>query len=106
MNEKWKYIRFEDSELADLGNGFFGADLLKAEGIELTFIKGEEASGHGFHRHEDLNEILIFLDGECVFTLDQTEIEVKGGSILYIPHEVDHKVRYKKESSVLRLKIP
>jgi quercetin dioxygenase-like cupin family protein len=55
---------------------------VKQEGIELTFITGDEGAGHGFHKHEDLNEILIFLDGKCTFTLDQTEIEVKGSSML------------------------
>ena len=106
MNQNWKYIRFEDVPVTDLGNGFFGSNLVEQKGLELTFITGEEGAGHDFHSHQDLNEILIFLDGECVFNLGGKEIDVKEGAMLYIPPGVDHKVRYKKKSSVLRLKIP
>jgi quercetin dioxygenase-like cupin family protein len=106
MDEGWKYLRFEDMNLSDLGNGFFGSNVLELDGFELTFVKGDKGSGHGFHRHEDLSEILIFLEGGCDFTLGETDIAVKGGSLLFIPPGVDHKVRYNAKSKVLRIKIP
>ena len=105
MNGEWKYFEFKDVELSDLGNGFFGSNLVERNGFELTFVKGNEGSGHDFHRHEDLDEILIFLDGECDFTVNGTEIKINGGSLLHIPPGVDHKVRYKERSKVLRIKI-
>ena len=106
MNEEWKYFKLEDVELSDLGNGFFGSNLVELDGFELTFVKGDEGSGHDFHRHGDLDEILIFLDGECDFSVDGMDLNIKGGSLLHIPPGVDHKVRYQEKSKVLRIKIP
>jgi len=106
MNEEWKYFKLEDVELSDLGNGFFGSNLVELDGFELTFVKGDEGSGHDFHRHDDLDEILIFLDGECDFTVDGADLNIKGGSLLHIPPGVDHKVRYQEKSKVVRIKIP
>ena len=106
MNEQWKHLRLGDIHLSNLGNGFFGGNLVELDGFELTFIKGDEGSGHGFHRHEDLCEILIFLEGKCSFNVGGTDLNVEGGSLLYIPPEIDHKVRYEEKSKVLRIKIP
>jgi quercetin dioxygenase-like cupin family protein len=106
MNEEWKYFKLKDVELSDLGNGFFGSNLVELDGFELTFVTGDEGSGHDFHRHEDLDEILIFLDGECDFTVDGTDLNIKGGSMLHIPPGVNHKVRYQEKSKVVRIKIP
>ena len=79
--------------------------MIELDHFELTFVKGEKGSGHGFHHHDDLDEILIFLEGACVFNISGTEIDVEGGSVLFVPHGLDHKVRYKTKSSVLRIKI-
>jgi mannose-6-phosphate isomerase-like protein (cupin superfamily) len=106
MNEGWKYLKLEDIKFSDLGNGFYGSNLLELDAFELTFVKANEGSGHGFHQHEDLDEILMFLDGECNFMVGGTELNIKGGSLLHIPPGVDHKVRYKGKSTVLRIKIP
>jgi quercetin dioxygenase-like cupin family protein len=101
----WKYVRLEEVPLADLGNGFFGANVVELDGFELTFVTGEEGSGHDFHRHEELVEILIFLEGECSFNVDGTDIDIKGGSLLFLPSGVDHGVRYKRKSRVIRIKL-
>ena len=106
MSEGWKYIRFDDVRLLHLGNGFFGGNVIERDGFELTFIKGDRGSGHGFHRHEDLDEILVFLEGECDFTAGTTDIKIRGGSMLFIPPGVDHKVIYNAKSKVLRIKVP
>lgn len=105
MNEGWKYVRL-DAHLSDIGNGFFGSILVELDCFELTFIKGDEGAGHGFHSHEDLDEILIFLEGECIFNVGGTDIDIKGGSLLFVPHGVDHKVEYKAKSKVIRIKLP
>jgi len=106
MNGEWKYLSLEDVHLSDLGNGFLGSNVVELDNFELTFVKGDEGSGHDFHRHEDLSEILIFLEGGCDFTVGQTDLNIKGGSLLFIPPGVDHKVQYKRKSKVLRIKIP
>ena len=106
MNKEWKYIKMGDVPLADLGNGFFGGNVVEQDNIELTFVEGDKDAGHGFHRHEDLCEILIFLEGKCSFNMGGTDLNIEGGSLLYIPPEIDHKVRYKEKSKVLRIKIP
>jgi len=106
MNRGWKYFRLEDIELSDLGNGFFGSNVVELDGFELTFVTGDKGSGHGFHRHEDLSEILIFLEGGCDFTVGGTELNIKGGSLLHIPPGIDHKVHYNEKSTILRIKIP
>ncbi|MCK4789804.1 MAG: cupin domain-containing protein [Desulfobacteraceae bacterium] len=106
MNEEWKYHKLGDIRLSDMGNGFFGSNLVELDGFELTFVKANEGSGHDSHQHEDLSEILIFLEGECSFTVGGTELNIKGGSLLHIPPGVDHKVKYEGKSKVFRIKIP
>jgi len=106
MDKGWKYTRFEDIELTDLGNGFLGSNVVELDDLELTFVKGDRGSGHGFHHHEDLVEILIFLEGGCDFTVGETDLNIKAASLLFIPPGVDHKVHYNEKSKVLRIKIP
>ena len=57
------------------------------------------------HSLEELVEILIFLEGECSFNVDGTDIDIKGGSLLFLPSGVDHGVRYKRKSKVIRIKL-
>lgn len=102
----WKYVRLEDVPLADLGNGFFGSNLVELDGFELTFVTGDEGSGHDFHRHEELVEILIFLEGACSFNVGGTDMDIKGDSLLFVPSGIDHRVRYKRKSKVIRIKLP
>jgi quercetin dioxygenase-like cupin family protein len=106
MDEKWKYTRFEDIELTDLGSGFLGSNVVELDDLELTYVKGDRGSGHGFHHHEDLVEILIFLEGGCDFTVGETDLNIKAASMLFIPPGVNHKVRYNEKSKILRIKIP
>ena len=106
MKEGWKYFRLQDIELSDLGSGFFGSNVVEVDGFELTFVTGDKGSGHGFHRHEDLSEILIFLEGGCDFTVGETDLGIRGGSLLFIPPGIDHKVHYNEKSTILRIKMP
>jgi hypothetical protein len=39
MNEGWKYHKLEDIRLSDMGNGFFGGNVVEKDGFELTFIE-------------------------------------------------------------------
>ena len=105
MNEQWKHIRFADMDLLDLGNGFLGGNLVELDDFELTFVKGEKGSGHGFHHHDDLDEILVFLEGACVFNISGTDIPVEAGSVLFVPHGLEHRVNYTAKSRVLRIKV-
>jgi mannose-6-phosphate isomerase-like protein (cupin superfamily) len=61
-------------------------------------------AGHGFHRCEDLYEILVFLEGKCSFNVGGADLNIEGDSLLYIAPEIDHKVRYEEKSKVLRIK--
>lgn len=106
MPEEWKYHKLGDISLSDMGNGFFGGNVVEQDDFELTVVEGDKGAGHGFHRHEDLCEILIFLEGKCSFNVGGTDLNIEGGSLLYIPPEIDHKVRYEEKSKVLRIKIP
>ena len=105
MSEGWKYHRFEEARKSDLGNGFLGSDLVVQEGFELTFIEGGVGAGHGFHHHEDQDEILVILEGECRFNVGGADISGDGGSLLHIRAGIDHSVRYNVKSKVLRIKI-
>jgi quercetin dioxygenase-like cupin family protein len=106
MVQRWKHFKLDDMDLADMGNGFFGRNLVESDGFELTFVKGKQGAGHDFHRHEDLNEILVFLEGECDFCVEETDILIKNGSVLFIPNDLKHKVKYKSDCRVLRIKVP
>jgi hypothetical protein len=39
MNEGWKYHKLEDIRLSDMGNGFFGGNVVEKDGFELAFIE-------------------------------------------------------------------
>jgi quercetin dioxygenase-like cupin family protein len=106
MASQGKYVRFAQLDLAEVGNGFRGADLVESENMELSFLTGDAGAGHGFHSHDDVDEVLIFLEGSCDFNLGGEEIHVSGGSMIYAPAGVEHKVRYKAASKVLRIKFP
>ena len=106
MKRSWRHYRFDELPLSDLGNGFFGGNLVASDGFEMTLIEGGEGAGHGFHRHEDLDEILVFMDGACTFNVSGTELNLEGGSMIHIPAGWDHQVRYRGRSRVLRIKMP
>jgi quercetin dioxygenase-like cupin family protein len=106
MKKGWQYTKFDDLQLSDLGNGFLGSNVVEMDGFELTYVTGGKGSGHDFHRHEDLSEILIFLEGGCDFTVGETDLRIRGGSLLLIPPGIDHKVRYNEKSKILRIKMP
>jgi len=105
MEEKGRYIRLEGSPQSELGNGFFGNNLVELDGFEMTYLTCDEGAGHGFHSHEDIEEVLVFLEGACTFTLGGTDYDVKGGSVIHAPPKIEHKVRYKEKSKILRIKI-
>lgn len=104
MASEAKHIVFDHLSLSELGNGFFGSNLVELGDFELTFITGDEGAGHDAHTHEDLHEILIVLDGDCAFTVNGSQVKVTGGSLLHVPPGTHHGVRYKAKSKVLRLK--
>lgn len=104
MDTTAKHVVFDDLSLPELGNGFFGKNLVELGNFELTFITGNEGAGHDAHAHEDLDEISIVLEGECAFNVDGSTLNIKGGSLLYVPPGVAHGVKYRSPSKVLRLK--
>jgi quercetin dioxygenase-like cupin family protein len=106
MSSEGKYIQFDALQLAELGNGFFGKDLLAQEGIELTYVTGDKGAGHDAHVHDNLDEVLIFMEGAADFTLDGTPVDVKAGGMIYAPSGVAHGVNYTAKSKVLRIKLP
>jgi mannose-6-phosphate isomerase-like protein (cupin superfamily) len=106
MKKGWQYTKFDDLQLSDLGNGFLGSNVVEVDDLELTFVKADKGSGHGFHHHEELVEILIFLEGGCDFTVGETDLKIKAVSLLFIPPGVNHKVHYNEQSKVLRIKTP
>ena len=105
MSEKGKYIEFKDVAVTELGNGFFGKNLVESGDFELTYITGDETAGHDAHQHEDLDEVLIFLEGAADLSLDGKPMDVKAGSLIYAPSGVAHGIQYKAKSKVLRIKM-
>ena len=105
MSEEATYIEFKDVPVEELGNGFFGKNLLEMDGFELTFVTGDEGAGHGAHEHDDLDEILIFLEGVAELNLNDKPVNVRGGSMIFAPSGVAHGITYKAKSKVLRIKM-
>jgi quercetin dioxygenase-like cupin family protein len=101
---KGSHIRFDAVRLSELGNGFLGKNLVEREGLELTFVTGEKGAGHPPHVHEDIDEILIFLEGAAEFEMDGEPIDVKSGSMIYAPSGTAHGVSYKSKCKVIRIK--
>ena len=106
MEEKGKYVEFKDVTVSELGNGFFGKNLVETDNFELTYITGDDTAGHDAHEHDDLNEILIFLEGAAELNMDGKSVDVKAGSLIYAPSGVSHGIQYKAKSKVLRIKMP
>lgn len=73
-----------------MGTGFFGKNLVESDGFELTYITGDETAGHDAHQHEDLDEILVFLEGAADLNLGGKAIDVKAGSLIFAPSGVPH----------------
>lgn len=106
MDEKGTYVRFEELSLEDPGTGSAKKDLVDTTSCQLTYIEQGEGAGHGFHQHDDVDEILIFLEGHCILGLGDTELDVRGGSLAHAPRGVPHKVKYLARSKVIRIKFP
>jgi quercetin dioxygenase-like cupin family protein len=106
MNEKGTYIRFEELPLEVSGSGSPMKDVVSSPGCQVTYIEQNEGAGHGFHQHDDVDEVLIFLEGHCNLGLGDAELDVRGGSLAYAPRGVPHKVRYLAKSKVIRIKFP
>lgn len=45
MVQRWKHVTLDDSDLSDMGNGFFGRNLVELDGFEMTFVKGKKGVG-------------------------------------------------------------
>jgi quercetin dioxygenase-like cupin family protein len=105
MRGKGKYVEFKDVAVAELGNGFFGKNLFESGDFELTYITGDKTAGHDAHEHENVNEILIFLEGAADLNLDGKPVDVKAGSLIFAPSGVTHGIQYKAKSKVLRIKM-
>ena len=106
MAKEGKHVVFKDVAVEALGNGFFGRNLVETDGVELTYVTGDAGAGHDAHLHDDLDEILIFLEGGADFKLGDDSLAVRAGSLIYAPSGVPHGVRYTAPSKVLRLKMP
>ncbi len=105
MSKEAKYIEFKDISVEELGNGFFGKNLVEMDGFELTFVTGDEGAGHDAHVHDDLDEILIFMEGAADLSMGGKPVNVQRGSIIFAPSGVAHGIAYKAKSKVLRIKM-
>ena len=105
MSPEAKYIEFQDVPDEELGNGFFGKNLLEMGGFELTFITGDSGAGHDAHEHGNLDEVLIFLEGAAELNMNDKPVNIRGGSMIFAPSGVAHGITYKAKSKVLRIKM-
>ena len=105
MSTDAKYIEFKDVPVEELGNGFFGKNLVEMDGFELTFVTGDKGAGHDAHVHDDLDEILIFMEGAADLNMDGKPVNVQGGSMIFARSGVAHGISYKAKSKVLRIKM-
>ncbi len=106
MVEKGTYLRFDELPLQAADGSTFRKDVVDSPNCQVTYIAQGEGAGHGFHQHDDMDEVLIFLEGHCLFGLGDAEFEVRGGSMIHAPRGVPHKVRYLAKSKVIRIKYP
>ena len=106
MTVQGRFFDFGAMALDELANGFRGANLAAEPGLEVTYLAGRAGAGHDFHAHDDLHEVIVILEGECLFTLGQEERRLTGGMAVYAPPRVPHKVRYLADGRALRIKSP
>ncbi len=106
MSEKASYLRFDDFPLQDPNGGPFRLNVVDSGNCQVTYISQGEGAGHGFHQHDDMDEVLIFLEGHCTFGLGDAEFDIRGGAAIHAPRGVPHKVKYLAQSKVIRIKYP
>ena len=106
MSEKGTCVRINDLSLQDAGGGSFKSDVVESANCQITYIVQNEGAGHDFHQHEDLDEILILLEGHGVLGLGDSTHDIQGGSLIHAPRGVPHKVKYLTKSKVIRIKFP
>ena len=106
MKEQGTYIRLDEIPVEDARPGSFRKTIADSAGCQITYIIHDEGAGHDFHRHDDADEILVFLEGHCILGLGDAELEVRGGSLAHVPRGVPHKVKYLAKSKVIRIKFP
>lgn len=103
--ESGQPLAFDELKPQPAANGFNVAELLQYPGFEMAYLTCEEAAGHGYHVHEDIHEVLVFLEGSCVFSVEETDYQVQAGALIHLPPGVKHKVgQYQEGSRVLRIK--
>ncbi len=106
MSEKGTCVRFNELSPQDAGGGSVKSDVVDSASCQITYIVQDEGAGHDFHQHDDLDEILILLEGHCVLGLGDWTRDIQGGSLVHAPRGVPHKVKYLTKSKVIRIKFP
>lgn len=61
-----------------------------AEHAGLAVLTGDETMEVAAHVHDLADEVLYVEEGEGVLTLGERSVEVHPGSVLYIPHGIEH----------------
>ena len=98
-------IPFDELKPQPAANGFNVAELLQYPGFEMAYLSCEKEAGHDSHFHDDAHEVLVFLEGACVFSVEERDYQVQAGALIHLPPGVKHKVgRYQEGSKVLRIK--
>lgn len=63
-----------------------------AESDSLVFVRATivPGSGHPFHKHPEMDEVIYVLDGEMEQWVEQEKKILKTGDMAYIPRNVVH----------------
>src|SRR5688572_7999135 len=92
-----RFVSASETEIEQLPgqlNGWYFKDGLgDAENLVLVRGRLDQGSGHPFHTHPEMDEIIYVLAGEMTQWLEKESRILRAGDTLYIPRGVIHGCR-------------
>ena len=71
---------------------------------DITVVqKIKPGKGTGLHYHEDTDEIFYVMEGTGTAVLGTTSYDLEAGDFIFIPKNLDHKIRKYDSSGILKV---
>lgn len=89
-----RFVTSDEMEVDDLPWGphewLCKPGLTEADKLALVRVRMPAGTGHGFHRHPEMEEIIYVVQGKAEQWVDQEKKILRAGSIAHIPTNMVH----------------
>ncbi len=96
MECKWKFVKEADTiKEKALGRDhqwYFNAEVTQKAGTYMVTVKVPPGSGHDFHRHPEMHEIIYILSGQAEQWVEDEKQQLGPGDAVYIDTNVVHAI--------------